>query len=202
MATRGFTYGRNRTGVSGGDDRAAPTRTVTPPAPPAPPAPKHRQVTPPPPVPAREPSRIAAVRTRRPAPPPTPNAGFVRANLTRKPTPYPASAATFTAIDLETAGLDAVTDRIVEIGLVKFTADGTIIDEFATLHRVSLQNAVHLIGGEQDTVDRLSGENRLLRWRRWTCRGSIRRRNRSGWRCGSLGRGSIHPGMPRILGAS
>jgi DNA polymerase III epsilon subunit family exonuclease len=109
----------------------APTRTVTPPVP-APPAPKHRQMTPPQ-VPAREPSRTAAMQAKRPAPPSTSNADFVRASLTRNPTPYPASAATFTAIDLETTGLDAVTDRIVEIGLVKFTADGTIIDEFATL---------------------------------------------------------------------
>jgi DNA polymerase-3 subunit epsilon len=39
----------------------------------------------------------------------------------------------FTAIDLETTGLDPDVDRIVEIGLVKFTADGQVLDEFATL---------------------------------------------------------------------
>lgn len=59
--------------------------------------------------------------------------GFISANLTRQPTGHPASAATFTAIDLETTGLDPSSDQIVEIGLVKFSADGTIIDEFATL---------------------------------------------------------------------
>jgi DNA polymerase III epsilon subunit family exonuclease len=111
----------------------SPTRTLTPLAPPAPVGPKHRQVTPPPLVPSAKPSGIAAVQTRPSAPSPAPTANFVRANLTRRPTAYPASAATFTAIDLETTGLDAVTDQIVEIGLVKFTADGTIIDEFATL---------------------------------------------------------------------
>ncbi|OBJ42538.1 hypothetical protein A5630_20720 [Mycolicibacterium mucogenicum] len=55
------------------------------------------------------------------------------AQLTRKPTPYPINGLTFTAIDIETTGLDPQTDRIVEIGLVKFASDGTIIDEFATL---------------------------------------------------------------------
>ncbi len=111
----------------------APTIAATPTAPPpAPPATKHRQVIAPPSVPAREPSRIVGATKRRP-PPATLGAGLVRANLTRRTTPYPASAATFTAIDLETTGLDALTDRIVEIGLVKFTADGTTIDEFATL---------------------------------------------------------------------
>ena len=34
---------------------------------------------------------------------------------------------------METTGLDPATDLIAEIGLVKFTADGTIVDEFATL---------------------------------------------------------------------
>ncbi|MBE1551853.1 DNA polymerase III epsilon subunit-like protein [Mycobacterium sp. OAS707] len=70
----------------------------------------------------------------RPVPsPPRRDPGFIRALLTRRPTRYPASAATFTAIDVETTGLDPNTDRIVEIGLVKFTADGTVVDEFATL---------------------------------------------------------------------
>ncbi len=36
-------------------------------------------------------------------------------------------------MDLETTGLDCEVDQIVEIGLVKFTADGRIVDEFATL---------------------------------------------------------------------
>lgn len=111
----------------------AQTRTATPPMTPPSPAPKPRQVPPPTLVPAPAPASTAAVHPRQPVPPSAPEAGFVRADLTRRPTPYPASAATFTAIDLETTGLDASADLIVEIGLVKFRADGTIIDEFATL---------------------------------------------------------------------
>ena len=53
--------------------------------------------------------------------------------LTRRRTPYPAKGLVFTAIDIETTGLDPYTDRIVEIGLVKFTSDGEVLDEFATL---------------------------------------------------------------------
>lgn len=59
--------------------------------------------------------------------------GFIRAILTRTPTPTPSAGLTFTAIDIETTGLDPEVDRIVEIGLVKFTADGTVVDEFATM---------------------------------------------------------------------
>ncbi|WP_157900971.1 3'-5' exonuclease [Mycobacterium terramassiliense] len=55
------------------------------------------------------------------------------ARLTRSVTAYPAAQATFTVVDLETTGLDPDIDRIVEIGLVKFSADGRTIDEFATL---------------------------------------------------------------------
>ena len=62
-------------------------------------------------------AKDSAVRPTRPAPPPAAKAGFVRADLTRTATPHPASALTFTAIDLETTGLDPDTDRIVEIGL-------------------------------------------------------------------------------------
>ena len=39
----------------------------------------------------------------------------------------------YTAVDIETTGLDPYTDRIVEIGLVKFNSDGRVLDEFATL---------------------------------------------------------------------
>lgn len=59
--------------------------------------------------------------------------GIPQADLTRRNTGYATSNAVFTAIDLETTGLDPDVDRIVEIGMVKFTADGTVIDEFATL---------------------------------------------------------------------
>lgn len=59
--------------------------------------------------------------------------GFIRGQLTRIPTLHPADQTTYTAIDIETTGLDPDIDRIVEIGLVKFRADGTIVDEFATL---------------------------------------------------------------------
>lgn len=64
---------------------------------------------------------------------PTPRPTIMCAQLTRKPTPYPVGGLTFTAIDIETTGLDPRTDRIIEIGLVKFAADGTIVDEFSTL---------------------------------------------------------------------
>jgi DNA polymerase III epsilon subunit-like protein len=53
--------------------------------------------------------------------------------LTRKVTPFPTTNVTFTVVDLETTGLNPDIDRIVEVGLVKFSADGRTIDEFATL---------------------------------------------------------------------
>lgn len=54
-------------------------------------------------------------------------------SLTRKVTPFPTTNITYTVVDLETTGLNADVDRIVEVGLVKFSADGRTIDEFATL---------------------------------------------------------------------
>ncbi|WP_234810354.1 3'-5' exonuclease [Mycolicibacterium moriokaense] len=96
--------------------------------------PKHRKVVPAQPlVPPRLQKVAAAPTTPPPTPPTAGKVECVRADLTRNPTPHPASAVTFTAIDLETTGLDPDTARIVEIGLVKFTSDGTVIDEFATL---------------------------------------------------------------------
>lgn len=62
------------------------------------------------------------------------------ARLTTSITPFPADQATFTVVDLETTGLDPETDRIVEIGLVKFSADGRTIDEFATLVNIPGSN--------------------------------------------------------------
>jgi DNA polymerase III epsilon subunit-like protein len=53
--------------------------------------------------------------------------------LTRKTTHFPVSSAIYTAIDIETTGLDPAADRILEIGMIKFTADGLVLDEFATL---------------------------------------------------------------------
>jgi DNA polymerase III epsilon subunit-like protein len=73
---------------------------------------------------------VLAPAPRRAAVPVTP---LRSALLTRRATPNPASMNTFTAIDLETTGLDADVDRIVEVGLVKFTGDGTVLDEFSTL---------------------------------------------------------------------
>ncbi|MEN4490466.1 exonuclease domain-containing protein [Mycolicibacterium cosmeticum] len=101
--------------------RVQQPKTQPPPPAPAPPAP-------PPPKPAPLLTTPTPQSTR-----PKAKTGFFRVDLTRNPTSYPTTGATFTAIDLETTGLDPMTDRIVEIGLVKFSADGTILDEFATL---------------------------------------------------------------------
>lgn len=59
--------------------------------------------------------------------------GVRRLMLSRKRSAYPAAEQVFTAIDLETTGLDGATDRIVELGMVKFRGDGQVVDEFATL---------------------------------------------------------------------
>lgn len=81
--------------------------------------------------------KASPVQTVKPAPskpakqPPPP--GIPCALLTRQPTTYPAADAIYTAIDIETTGLDPSSCRIVEIGLVKFTGDGTVVDEFTTL---------------------------------------------------------------------
>jgi DNA polymerase III epsilon subunit family exonuclease len=99
------------------------------------PAGKHRRPRPQPAVRFT----VSAPQLTRPvqAPPPrraaVPVSPLRSALLTRRPTPNPASNNTFTAIDLETTGLDADIDRIVEVGLVKFTGDGTVLDEFSTL---------------------------------------------------------------------
>ncbi|WP_079922189.1 exonuclease domain-containing protein [Mycobacterium sp. AT1] len=95
------------------------------------------------PPPSEQSAGRPVTQTQRPqtyfaAPQPRPPAssrdiGIRQAVLTRRTTGYPTSNAVFTAIDLETTGLDPDLDRIVEIGMVKFTADGTVIDEFATL---------------------------------------------------------------------
>lgn len=95
------------------------------------PAPANRTPATPPPV-----APVAAHVIASPIATPTARskiAPITRTLLTRHATAHPASEATFTAIDLETTGLDPKKDRIVEIGLVKFRADGTILDEFATL---------------------------------------------------------------------
>ncbi|WP_100492843.1 DUF4236 domain-containing protein [Mycobacteroides abscessus] len=107
------------------------------PAPPTPHPPRSTAFVPNPvephslvPAPAAQPrSKQSQKRSTQPPPSPT----ITCAQLTRKPTPYPLDGLMFTAIDIETTGLDPQSDRIVEIGLVKFTADGTIVDEFATL---------------------------------------------------------------------
>ncbi|MFV8054632.1 PolC-type DNA polymerase III [Mycobacterium sp. 48b] len=96
--------------------------------------PTRRKVQPKPkPKPAPALQAKASVATRTDPARTSPKAGVTRANLTRTATAHPAAGLTFTAIDIETTGLDPERDRIVEIGLVKFTADGTVIDEFATL---------------------------------------------------------------------
>lgn len=89
--------------------------------------------------PATTPPSAAPTATARPAPRRRPGrarplpGGFHRVQLTRSRTQHYSAAAVFTAIDLETTGLDPAQDRIIEVGLVKFTADGQVLDEFTTL---------------------------------------------------------------------
>ncbi|WP_145978580.1 3'-5' exonuclease [Granulicoccus phenolivorans] len=61
--------------------------------------------------------------------------GIRRIDLTRRPTRIPAHDQVFTAVDLETTGLEPFTGGIVEVGLVKFNGRGEVFDEFATLVR-------------------------------------------------------------------
>lgn len=102
------------------------TRPVTPR-----PTPQQQKVT------ASRIHTASPVLTAKPAPgqpakPPATQA-ILCALLTRQPTNYPAADTVYTAVDIETTGLDPSTCRIVEIGLVKFTRDGTVLDEFTTL---------------------------------------------------------------------
>jgi DNA polymerase-3 subunit epsilon len=58
----------------------------------------------------------------------------------------------FAAVDLETTGLDARVDRVCEIGVVRFRADGEVLDEYATLvdpQRPMAATAIHGISAEQ-----------------------------------------------------
>jgi DNA polymerase III epsilon subunit family exonuclease len=101
--------------------------------------PKAAQNTPAGKAPARAPAPVSPPRRAPTAVSPPRRAAAVPVSplrpalLTRRPTPNPAPNNTFTAIDFETTGLDADTDGIVEVGLVKFTGDGTVLDEFSTL---------------------------------------------------------------------
>lgn len=61
--------------------------------------------------------------------------GLVQAQLTRSGAGPLAREQTFTAVDLETTGLDPADGGIVEVGVVKFKGDGEVLDEFATLVR-------------------------------------------------------------------
>jgi DNA polymerase III epsilon subunit-like protein len=53
--------------------------------------------------------------------------------LTRQPSHTAAGTALYAALDLETTGLSPRSARICEVAVVRFRADGTIVDEYATL---------------------------------------------------------------------
>jgi hypothetical protein len=53
--------------------------------------------------------------------------------LTRRPSNWAAVTPLYAAFDLETTGLNAGSDRVCEVAVVRFRADGTVIDEYASL---------------------------------------------------------------------
>ncbi|WP_161789852.1 3'-5' exonuclease, partial [Streptacidiphilus neutrinimicus] len=58
----------------------------------------------------------------------------------------------FAAVDLETTGLDPAVDRVCEIAVVRFRADGEVLDQFVTLldpQRPMAATAIHGIAAEQ-----------------------------------------------------
>ncbi|WP_052440756.1 3'-5' exonuclease [Streptacidiphilus anmyonensis] len=58
----------------------------------------------------------------------------------------------FAAVDLETTGLEPGVDRVCEIGVVRFRADGVVLDEYTTLldpQRPMAATAIHGIAAEQ-----------------------------------------------------
>ncbi|MBW3085384.1 3'-5' exonuclease DinG [Austwickia sp. TVS 96-490-7B] len=59
----------------------------------------------------------------------------IKAILTRKATGQRADCQVFTCIDVETTGPDPSQHRVCEVGAVKFSGDGTVLDEFSTLIR-------------------------------------------------------------------
>ncbi|MET9262655.1 exonuclease domain-containing protein [Amycolatopsis sp. NPDC004079] len=58
---------------------------------------------------------------------------FTPGYLSRHPHGASPEHLTFAALDLETTGLDPLRQRICEIGVVRFRADGTVLDEYSTL---------------------------------------------------------------------
>lgn len=105
--------------------RPAPASVTTSTTVPPPPAPQQhhpplaREVKTPPKSP-RRPNRSPRTKIR-------------EVELTRSRTALPAVDQVFTALDIETTGLDARRDRIVEVAAVKFRGNGELLDELSTL---------------------------------------------------------------------
>lgn len=74
-------------------------------------------------------------RARPPVTPKRLSHSLERAQFTRKATGHIARDQVYTAIDLETTGLEPPSARACEVGLVKFRGDGVVLDEFSTLIR-------------------------------------------------------------------
>ncbi|WP_253779050.1 3'-5' exonuclease [Goodfellowiella coeruleoviolacea] len=76
---------------------------------------------------------MPAVPEQPPGAPAHPLRLFRPVYLTRRPTPVAGTEPLYAALDLETTGLDPRTDRVCEVAVVRFRADGTVVDEYATL---------------------------------------------------------------------
>lgn len=68
-----------------------------------------------------------------PAVPRSPLKLFTPGYLSRHPEGTSLEHLTFAALDLETTGLDPLRQRICEVGVVRFRADGMVLDEYSTL---------------------------------------------------------------------